>query len=137
VAAEEPVLDVRGLTVEYVTAGDPARAVDSVSFSVGPGEFLGVVGESGCGKSTMLFGVAGLLRPPAEVVAGEVIFRGRNLIGLTAKELRLSRWREYSVVMQSAMNALNPVKTIGAQFKDAMAAHGATKSCRAGCVNGR
>jgi peptide/nickel transport system ATP-binding protein len=128
VATEQPVLEVRGLTVEYVTAGDPARAVDSVSFSVAPGEFLGVVGESGCGKSTMLFGVAGLLRPPAEVVAGEVIFKGRNLVGLTAKELRLSRWRDYSVVMQRAMNALNPVKTIGAQFRDAMAAHGATKT---------
>jgi len=91
---------------------------------VAPGEFLGVVGESGCGKSTLLFGVAQLLSPPGEVVAGEVIFRGRDMVRLSQGELRHMRWRDYSVVMQSAMNALNPMKSIGAQFTDTLKEHG-------------
>src|SRR5512142_2472060 len=100
------------------------RAVDDVSFTVSRGEFLGIVGESGCGKSTLLFAVAQLLAPPAEVAAGTVTFDGTNLVGLTDKQMSTIRWRDMSVVMQSAMNALNPVKSIGAQFKDAMRAHG-------------
>jgi peptide/nickel transport system ATP-binding protein len=124
VAAEAPILDVRALSVEYLTGAAPARAVDNVSFRLARGEFLGVVGESGCGKSTMLFAIAGLLQPPAELVGGEVMFKGRDLVRLDARELRSTRWRDYSVVMQSAMNALNPVKTVGAQFVDAMRAHG-------------
>jgi peptide/nickel transport system ATP-binding protein len=123
-----PVLSVRGLSVEYALAGGTVRAVTDVSFDVGPGEFLGVVGESGCGKSTLLFGIAHLLAPPAAITAGEVIFRGTNLAGLTERELAVIRWRGLSVVMQSAMNALNPVASVGAQFTDAMRAHGVTSS---------
>jgi len=95
-----------------------------VSFTLDRGEFLAIVGESGCGKSTLLFAVAQLLAPPAQVAAGTVTFQGNNLVGLTDKELTTVRWRNMSVVMQSAMNALNPVKSIGAQFRDAMQAHG-------------
>jgi peptide/nickel transport system ATP-binding protein len=122
------VLDVRGLSVEYITDAGSVLAVDNVSFSLDPGEFVAVVGESGCGKSTMLFAVAQLLAPPAEVTGGTVMFQGRNLVGLTDKSLTAIRWKDLSVVMQSAMNALNPVKTIAAQFKDAMRAHGVTSS---------
>jgi peptide/nickel transport system ATP-binding protein len=82
------------------------------------------VGESGCGKSTLLFAIAQLLAPPAMIAAGSVTFDGTNLVGLTDEQLSAIRWRDMSVVMQSAMNALNPVKTIGAQFWDAMRAHG-------------
>jgi oligopeptide/dipeptide ABC transporter ATP-binding protein len=121
---DAPVLEVSGLSVDYVLDRGDVRAVDDVSFSVGRGEFLGIVGESGCGKSTLLFAVAQLLAPPAEVTAGSVTFGGTNLVGLTDGQLSAVRWRDMSVVMQSAMNALNPVKTIGAQFKDAMRAHG-------------
>jgi peptide/nickel transport system ATP-binding protein len=120
----DPLLEVVGLTVEYATDTSDVRAVDDVSFAVEGGEFLGIVGESGCGKSTLLFAVAQLLSPPGQVVEGRVIFRGRDLVGLTDDELRHLRWRDYSVVMQSAMNALNPMKSIGAQFKDALEAHG-------------
>jgi peptide/nickel transport system ATP-binding protein len=120
----EPVLEVSGLSVEYVLDRGSVRAVDDVSFTVGRGEFLGIVGESGCGKSTLLFAVAQLLAPPARVDGGSVRFKGRSLVGLTDKQLAATRWRDMSVVMQSAMNALNPVKSIGAQFKDAMRAHG-------------
>ena len=124
----EPLLDVDGLTIDYLAQAGDVRAVDHVSFTVAAGEFLGVVGESGCGKSTLLFGVAQLLSPPGEVVGGEVIFRGRDMVRLTPGELRHMRWRDYSVVMQSAMNALNPMKNIGAQFKDALVAHGKMSS---------
>jgi oligopeptide/dipeptide ABC transporter ATP-binding protein len=122
--SDVPVLEVSSLSVDYVLDRGDVRAVDDVSFSVNRGEFLGIVGESGCGKSTLLFAVAQLLAPPAAVVAGSVSFGGTNLVGLTDRQLSAIRWRDMSVVMQSAMNALNPVKTIGAQFKDAMRAHG-------------
>jgi peptide/nickel transport system ATP-binding protein len=118
------VLEVDGLSVEYVLDRGEARAVDNVSFTLGRGEFLGIVGESGCGKSTLLFGLAQLLSPPAQIAGGTVVFNGTNMVGLTDKQLSVTRWKGLSVVMQSAMNALNPVKSIGAQFRDAMRAHG-------------
>jgi peptide/nickel transport system ATP-binding protein len=117
------VLEVSGLCVDYLLDRGAVRAVDDVSFTVGRGEFLGIVGESGCGKSTLLFAVAQLLAPPAAVTAGTVRFKGENLVGLTDGQLAAVRWRDVSVVMQSAMNALNPVKSIGAQFKDVLRAH--------------
>jgi len=118
------VLEVSGLSVDYLLDRGDVRAVDDVSFTLDRGEFLGIVGESGCGKSTLLFAVAQLLAPPARIAAGSVRFQGTNLVGLTDGQLSAIRWRDMSVVMQSAMNALNPVKSIGAQFKDAMKAHG-------------
>jgi peptide/nickel transport system ATP-binding protein len=120
---DAPVLEVSDLTVEYASAGGPIVAVDGVDLDVAAGEFLGVVGESGCGKSTMLFAIARLLSPPAEITAGTVRFRGQNLVTMTDRALNALRWRDLSVVMQSAMNALNPVTTIGAQFRDTMVAH--------------
>ena len=120
----EALLEVTDLSVDYLTEAGDVRAVDQVSFTVASGEFLGIVGESGCGKSTLLFGVAQLLSPPGEVAGGQVIFRGRDMVRLGREELRHMRWRDYSVVMQSAMNALNPMKSIGAQFKDTLQAHG-------------
>ena len=122
------VLDVRGLTVEYGTDAGSVVAVDDVDIDVGPGEFVGVVGESGCGKSTLLFAIARLLSPPAAITAGTVDFRGDNLATMSEKELNVLRWRDLSVVMQSAMNALNPVKSIGAQFRDTLVAHGKAKA---------
>jgi peptide/nickel transport system ATP-binding protein len=120
----DALLDVAGLTVDYVTDAGDVRAVDHVSLAVAPGEFVGIVGESGSGKSTLLFAVAQLLSPPGEVVAGEVTFRGQDIVRIGRGELRHMRWRDYSVVMQSAMNALNPTKSIGAQFMDTLEAHG-------------
>ncbi|MGA3352284.1 MAG: ABC transporter ATP-binding protein [Acidimicrobiales bacterium] len=117
------VLEVRDLSVEYGTGKGSARAVDGVSFDLSAREFLAIVGESGCGKSTLLFAITQLLSPPAETTAGSVIFKGRDMVQLSEKQLRHVRWRDYSVVMQSAMNALNPVKTIAAQYKDALDAH--------------
>jgi len=118
------VLEVSGLTVEYATAKNPVRAVDDVSFTVGRGEFLGIVWESGCGKSTLLFAVARLLAPSARITGGAITFNGANLVAMTDKQLTAIRWQHLSVVMQSAMNALNPVTSVGAQFADALRAHG-------------
>jgi peptide/nickel transport system ATP-binding protein len=118
-----PLLSVRDLRVAYATGRGAVEAVDAVDLDVHAGEFVGVVGESGCGKSTLLFAIAQLLSPPAEITTGSVTFAGQNLVTLTEKQLRVLRWRDFSVVMQSAMNALNPVLTIGAQLADAIHAH--------------
>jgi len=118
-----PVLEIRDLRVEYVTTRGAVAAVDGVDLDVHEGEFVGLVGESACGKSTLLFAIAQLLSPPATVRAGSVVFRGHDLVTMTDRQLRSLRWRDYSVVMQSAMNALNPVLSIGAQFEDALVAH--------------
>ena len=121
-----PVLKVSDLSVAYQTRRGDVIAVDHVSFDLARGEFLGIVGESGCGKSTLLFAVARLLAPPAAITGGRVEFKGAELTGRSERELAPIRWKELSVVMQSAMNALNPVKSIAAQFADAMRAHGVT-----------
>jgi peptide/nickel transport system ATP-binding protein len=120
------LLEVRDLSVEYVLEQGVINAVDQVSLDLAAGEFLAIVGESGCGKSTLLFAIAQLLWPPAAITSGSVTFRGQNLVGLSERELAAVRWKDMSVVMQSAMNALNPVLTVGAQFRDAMRAHGVT-----------
>jgi len=130
VIATRPILEVKDLVVEYASDRGPVRAVDRVSLEVAPGEFLGIVGESGCGKSTLLFAIARLLSPPASIVSGEVRFQGTDMVTLDDDELRHVRWRHYSVVMQSAMNALNPVLTVGDQLRDAMEAHDETNRQR-------
>ena len=122
------ILSVRNLTVEYATQSAAVRAVDGVDLELHPGGFLGIVGESGSGKSTLLFAIAQLLSPPAEIVSGEVYFNGRDLVTLEESQLRHLRWREFSVVMQSAMNALNPVKSLGAQMRDVFQEHGKTST---------
>ena len=122
------MLTVSDLSVAYLMDRGSVAAVDRVNFELYPGEFLGIVGESGCGKSTLLFAIAQLLNPPATVTGGSVVFKGVNMVGMTDKQLMAVRWRDLSVVMQSAMNALNPVLSIGAQFKDAMRAHGVTSA---------
>ena len=123
-AESRVILEVSDLCVDYATSSGTAKAVDQVSFELSEGEFLAVVGESGCGKSTLLFAIARLLSPPAEVSGGRVVFSGQNMVAMSDKALRALRWRDLSVVMQSAMNALNPVSSIRAQFFDAMKAHG-------------
>jgi peptide/nickel transport system ATP-binding protein/peptide/nickel transport system permease protein len=128
--ASDKVLEVRGLSVAYASDEGPVVAVDGVDFDVARGEFLGIVGESGCGKSTLLYAIARLLSPPlgGQITHGEVLFEGRDLAGLTESELRDVRWRDLSLVMQSAMNALNPVLTIAAQMEDACKAHSGMSS---------
>jgi oligopeptide/dipeptide ABC transporter ATP-binding protein len=125
VGPEGPVLKVEGLSVAYATDAGPVVAVDDVDLEVARGEFLAIVGESGCGKSTLLYAIARLLGSPlpGEIIGGRVLFRGKDLVLLEEGELRRVRWRDLSVVMQSAMNALNPVLTVAEQMRDACRAH--------------
>ena len=118
------ILKVEDLCVDYDSSAGTAQAVDQVSFELSEREFLAVVGESGCGKSTLLFAIGRLLTPPAALSRGKVLFSGQNMVAMSDKALRAVRWRDLSVVMQSAMNALNPVTSIRAQFSDVMKAHG-------------
>ena len=118
-----PVIEVRDLVVDYVGRSRTTRAVDGVSLAIAPGEILGLAGESGCGKSTLGNAIMQVLRPPARVTSGQVLFGGRDLVGLGREELRKFRWRNVSMVFQSAMNALNPVMRVGDQFVDMMRAH--------------
>jgi peptide/nickel transport system ATP-binding protein len=122
---DAPILKVENLTVAYATDAGPVVAVDHVDLELAPGEFLAIVGESGCGKSTLLYAIARLLGAPmaGEIVGGRVLFQGRDLVLLEERQLRAIRWRDLSVVMQSAMNALNPVLTVAEQMRDACEAH--------------
>jgi oligopeptide/dipeptide ABC transporter ATP-binding protein len=124
-ASDQYVLKVENLSVAYATDSRPVVAVDRVDFQLARGEFLAIVGESGCGKSTLLYAIARLLGAPlpGEIVGGRVLFQGRDLVLLEERELRRVRWRDLSVVMQSAMNALNPVLTVADQMRDACEAH--------------
>jgi peptide/nickel transport system ATP-binding protein len=117
------LLEVRQLSVAYATDAGPVVAVDNIDLDLGTNEFLAIVGESGCGKSTLLFAIAQLLSPPAGITAGSVRFQGRDMVEMSDKQLRHVRWRGYSVVMQSAMNALNPVMTVAEQMRDVCKAH--------------
>lgn len=118
-----PLLTIENLRVEYGLKDRPVVAVRDVSFTMEPGEFIGVVGESGCGKSTLGYAISRLLRPPGRIAGGKVIFNGRDLVSLSNEEMRKIRWSELSLVMQSGMNALNPVLTIFKQFEDTLKVH--------------
>ncbi|WMT89533.1 ABC transporter ATP-binding protein [Pelagibacterium sp. H642] len=120
----EPVLSIRNLTIDYVGADKTFHAVKGVSFDIAPGEFFGLAGESGCGKSTIAFAVSRLHRPPALIRKGSrILVGGRDVLELDDKQLRSFRWREVAMVFQSAMNSLNPVLTIETQFYDVLRAH--------------
>src|SRR5580765_8192309 len=117
------LLELRDLTVDYGYGPMRARAVDDVDLVIREGEVLGLAGESGCGKTTIANAVMQMLRPPAHIAGGSIFFNGKDLVGQGAEELRRYRWRNVSMVLQSAMNALNPVMRVGDQFVDAMRAH--------------
>ena len=117
------LLELRQLAVEYGTGAKRVRAADGVDLTIHEGETVGLAGESGCGKTTVANAVLQLLRPPARIVGGSILYQGENLVGKKAEELRRFRWRNVSMVFQSAMNALNPVMRVGEQFVDAMRAH--------------
>ncbi|HEY4384927.1 MAG TPA: ABC transporter ATP-binding protein, partial [Ktedonobacteraceae bacterium] len=134
------LLEVKNLNIEYAASNGTVHAVSDVSFTLARGEILGLAGESGCGKSTLAYGLTRLLRPPALITGGEVLYYPReeqagkrarqtqlkepvDILELSASQLRKFRWNEVSIVFQSAMNALNPVLTIGAQLDDVLRTH--------------
>jgi peptide/nickel transport system ATP-binding protein len=118
-----PLLSVRDLCVDYVTDRGPVCAVDALDLDVAPGEILGIAGESGSGKSTLAQALLRILPPPAIVSRGSARFEGRDLLDLSEGELQKLRWKRISMVFQSAMDALNPVTTIGEQIADTILAH--------------
>lgn len=138
---QDLLLDVQNVSVVYDSADGEVYAVNDVSFTLRRGEILGLAGESGSGKSTLAYAIARLLRPPARVTGGRVLYYPRartgengngrtdlparcvDIFALDKRELRTFRWSELAVVFQSAMNALNPVATFEAQMVDVMRAH--------------
>ena len=120
----EPVLSVRDLVVEFTTRYGPVRAVDGVSFDVYPNETLGIVGESGCGKTVTGLSILGLIpSPPGRIVSGEIRLAGRDLTKMPEEELRGLRGHEISMIFQEPMTALNPVLTVGSQMVDVLRRH--------------
>ena len=119
-----PLLQVKDLRIEYLTAGDPFAAVRDVSFDIHRNEVLGLAGESGCGKSTIAYALMRLHKPPALIRSGDIRFEGRDVLAFDKEALRVWRWSEVSMVFQSAMNSLNPVMNILGQFSDMLKAHG-------------
>lgn len=122
---ESPLLDVRNLQIEFKTESGVFRAVDGVSFSLKRGATLGIVGESGCGKSVTSLGIMGLIpTPPGRFAGGEILFEGRDLLKMSARERRALRGGRMGMVFQEPMTSLNPVYTIGAQIIECLRAHG-------------
>lgn len=120
---KEILLSVRNLSIRYQAERGEVQAVNNVSFDIYKGEFFGLAGESGCGKSTIAFSILQLLKKAADVKNGEIIFHGENVLHLSKDQLRTFRWEKASMVLQSAMNNLNPVITIENQLMDAILAH--------------
>src|SRR5690606_17079099 len=107
----------------YKTPRGHVRAVDGVSFSVQAGESLGLVGESGCGKTTVVKSLIRVLGQNAQTVGGQILYKGRDLVAMPPAELNKVRWREIAYVAQSAMNALNPVYRVGDQIVETLRTH--------------
>lgn len=118
-----PVLTVRDLRVYYETPKGDVLAVDGINFDLYSGETLGLVGESGCGKSTAAMGILQLVIPPGRIVDGEVKLEGDNLLGLSDKALRSIRWVKLALIPQGAMNSLNPTMKVSEQIADVIQAH--------------
>jgi peptide/nickel transport system ATP-binding protein len=124
----QPVLEIRGLSVDYGFGDDPTHVLRGVDLTLHRGEILGLAGESGCGKSTLAYAATRLLPPPGLITGGEVWLTDRegrraDILRLSDADLRAARWRDVAIVFQGAMSSLNPVFRIGRQITDAIRAH--------------
>ncbi len=120
----KPLMEIKNLTTRFHTQDGTVNAVNGISYSLEHGEILGVVGESGCGKSVHALSIMCLIQiPPGEIAAGEVIFDGRDLLKLNEKEMRSVRGHEIAMVFQDPMSSLNPVYTVGFQISEALILH--------------
>lgn len=129
--SEQPLLEVERLSVAFGRGAGSVRAVDEVSIDISRGDLFALVGESGCGKSTLAYSLLNLITPPGQVVSGCVRLRGRDLMRMSKHELDGVRGAEIALVFQAAMNAFNPVVTIGGQVEHILRAHGDVFSSRA------
>jgi oligopeptide/dipeptide ABC transporter ATP-binding protein len=119
-----PLLQAHGLNVAYRPArGVAVQSVRDVDLTLEQGEFVGLVGESGCGKSTLGYALTRMLRPPATLTSGRIVFDGQDVTDLRGEELRRHRYQGFALVLQSGMNALNPVRTVEDHFGDVLRAH--------------
>src|SRR5271169_129024 len=120
----ETLLEIRGLKTYFKTDDGMVRAVDGVDLTVGRGETLGVVGESGCGKTVTAMTVLKLIAmPPGKIVAGNILWKGRDLVPLSAGEMQRIRSREIAIIFQEPMTSLNPVYTVGEQIAEVVRLH--------------
>ena len=117
------LLELRDVSVEYKLSNGVLKAVDKVSLNIENGDILGLVGESGCGKSTIIKSIISLLPSNGKVADGEILFDGGDILQLSKEEIRKKRWKEISMITQSAMNSLNPVYRVGKQITEAMIEH--------------
>src|SRR5947207_1394885 len=124
-----PLLDIRGLRTYFRTEAGVAKAVDGVNLTINPGEVLGLVGESGSGKSVTALSVLRLIpNPPGEIVAGEIFFKGQDLLKMDYDAIRDIRGKDISMIFQEPMTSLNPVFRIGMQLMEVYLHHHATMS---------
>ena len=117
------LISIKNLDVKYITNKKPIHAVKNVSFDIKKGEIFGLVGESGCGKSTVVQSIIRTLNPPAIITNGYIKYDNKDILSLSVSEVRKLRWSQISIVMQSALNALNPVLTIKEQIIDVFITH--------------
>ena len=117
------LIDVQGLKIQFFTYRGAARAVDGVSFRIEKNQTLGLIGESGCGKTTMAMAIMRFVKPPGKIVDGKILFNGTNIVSLDDEAIRALRGKEIAIVRQEAQNALNPVMTIGRQITELILEH--------------
>jgi oligopeptide/dipeptide ABC transporter ATP-binding protein len=119
-----PLLEVENLVTYFYTDEGIVKAVDGVDFKVYPGEIIGLVGESGCGKSVTSLSIMGLIEPPGKIVAGEILFQNKNLLKMNETEMQNIRGAQISMIFQQPQSCLNPVFTIGSQIEEVFQIHG-------------
>jgi len=120
----EPVLEIKGLKTQFQSKGGLLTAVDGIDLALGRGETLGLVGESGCGKSVTALSILQLLAKPAgRIAAGQILFEGRDLVKMSVPEIRRIRGNEISMIFQEPMTCLNPVYTVGFQIEEVLRKH--------------
>jgi peptide/nickel transport system ATP-binding protein len=121
------LLSIRDVSVDFVSAKGRVRAIDRVTLDVARGEILGLAGESGSGKSTLAQALLRILPPPAVITGGSALFEGRDLFAMSERDLCNVRWKRLAIVLQSSLDALNPVLPIGEQLVDTLRAHGSAR----------
>lgn len=122
-ADNQKVLEVNDLSVHYLTPSGTVIAANGVNLYVKQGEIVGLVGESGCGKTTVAMAILQMVQSPGKIVGGEILINGKDIVGLAEREMRKIRWEQLALIPQGAMNSLNPVTRIKEQMEDSILAH--------------